>query len=129
MSLTYHFVHSLLFNISNIWCEINSPPTLPQSTLRIYLENWFFIKMRYRLWTPRYSFFVKKIEGDLVHTETVCFISSWVSLMPQQIGVIAILRLWKESLCVLDFLSHLVDLSRSIDMAYWNWRHRNVGGW
>ena len=83
MSLTYHYLYYLSLNISNIWCEIDSPLTLLHSTLKLYLEYiWsiigglIFTKVRDRIWTPGWHFFVKQSEGYLVHTETICFISS-----------------------------------------------------
>ena len=64
MSLTYDYLHYLTFNISNIWCKIDSLLTLLQSMLKLYLEYiWTIIggliiaKARYRLLTPDYNFF------------------------------------------------------------------------
>ena len=64
MSLTCHYLHYLSFNISNIWWEIGSPPTLLQFVLKVYFEYIWSIhgglilkKSRDRLWTPGYNLF------------------------------------------------------------------------
>ena len=40
MSITYQYLHYFSFNISNIWCEIDSSITLLQSMLNIYLDYY-----------------------------------------------------------------------------------------
>ena len=64
MSLTYHYPHHFSFNISSIWCKIDSPLKLIRSKLKVYLEHiWSIImgliltKVRYRLWIPGHCLF------------------------------------------------------------------------
>ena len=70
MIITYHYLNYFTFNISNIWFEIDSPLTLLQSKLKMYLEYiWNIIggliltKVRDRILIPGYCLFCENKEG------------------------------------------------------------------
>ena len=60
MILTDHYLHYFSFNISNIWCKIDSLVILIQSKLKVYFEYiWVLVitKVKDRLWVPNYNLF------------------------------------------------------------------------
>ena len=88
MGLTYQYLCYLSFNISNIWCKIDSPLALIQYTWWVYLDYiWSIIggliltKVIYRLWTPGYCLFCEinwSIYG--AHRNRVfCFVLSFTT--------------------------------------------------
>ena len=60
MRLNYHYLNYFSFNISSIWCEIDSLLTLIHSKIKLYLEYFWgliIIKGRYMILTPGYCLF------------------------------------------------------------------------